>query len=150
MSQFATRVPLWFRIAALLLVVWGAVGVFACVQQFRLGADAMGDATAYDRALYAAMPGWYNWVYALAVGSGFAGAVALLLGKAVARPLFVVSLVAVIVQFGYMFAATDIIASKGLWVIYFPLAIVAVALFELWLAGVAIRKGWARRGRWVR
>ncbi|WEK41601.1 MAG: hypothetical protein P0Y64_09125 [Candidatus Sphingomonas colombiensis] len=150
MSQFATRVPLWFRIAALLLVVWSAVGVFACIQQFRLGADAMGNATAYDRALYAAMPGWYNWVYALAVGSGFIGAVALLFGKAVARPLFVVSLIAIVVQFGYLFATTDIIAAKGVWVTYFPLAIVAIALIEVRLAGVAIRNGWAGRGRWVR
>lgn len=150
MSQFATRVPLWFRIAAIALVAWGAIGVFACIQQFRFGPDAMGDATAYDRALYAGLPGWYNWVYALAVGSGLIGALALLFGKAVARPWFVVSLVAVIVQFGFLFATTDIIASKGVWVVYFPLAIVAVALFEVWLAGAAIRRGWARRGRWVR
>lgn len=150
MSQFATRVPIWFRIIAIVLIAWGAMGVFACVQQFRLGPDAMGDATAYDRALYAALPAWYNWVYALAVGSGLAGAVALLLGKPVARSLFVISLISVVVQFGYLFAKTDIIASKGLWVTYFPLAIVAVALFEVWLAGVAIRKGWAGRNRWVR
>ncbi|WP_298672196.1 hypothetical protein [uncultured Sphingomonas sp.] len=144
MSQFATRVPMWFRIAALLLVIWGAGGVFSCVQQFRLGADAMGEATAYDRALHAALPGWYNWVYALAVGSGFAGAVALLLGKAVARPLYLISLIAVIAQFGYLFATTDIIAAKGVWVTYFPLAIVAITLIAVRLAGVARRSGWVR------
>lgn len=144
MSEFARPVPIWFRIAAILLVLWGAMGVFACVQQIRLGADAMGPASAYDRALYAAMPGWYNMVYALAVGSGLLGAIALLLRKAIARPLFIISLIAIIIQFGYLFATTDIIAAKGLWVTYFPLFILAMALIEVRLAGVAIRNRWAR------
>ncbi|MCW6532006.1 hypothetical protein NED98_17295 [Sphingomonas sp. MMSM20] len=144
MSEFARPVPVWFRIVAILLVLWGAMGVFACVQQFRLGAEAMGQTSAYDRALYASLPAWYNWVYALAVGSGLLGALALLFRRAVARPLFVISLAAIVVQFGYLFAATDIIATKGIWVTYFPLFIFAVALIEVRLAGVAIRNRWAR------
>lgn len=136
--------PLWFRLVALLLVLWGVMGVVACIQQIRLGADAMPDATAYDRALYAGLPVWYDWVYAVAVGAGLAGALALLLGRRVAQPLFLISLVAVLAQFGYLFATTDIIAAKGVWTVYFPLLIVAVVLIEIWLAGMARRRGWLR------
>jgi hypothetical protein len=138
-----TRAPAWFRIVAVLLLLWGAAGVFACVQQVRLGAEAMGPATAYDRALYASLPGWYNAVYAVATGAGVAGAAALLARSRHARALFALSLAAVVVQFGYLFAATDIVPAKGAaTVLPFPLVIAAVAAAELWLATRAIRRGW--------
>jgi hypothetical protein len=134
--------PGWFVAVVVLLLLWGAMGVFACVQQFRLGADAMGPASDYDRALYAQLPVWYNAVYAVAVGTGFLAALALLARSTLAIPLAAISLVAVIVQFGWLFATTDIIATKGVWVTYFPLLIAAIALFSLWLARLARTRRW--------
>ena len=136
--------PRWFAIAALVLMAWGVMGVFACIQQVRLGEEAMGPATDYDRALFASLPAWYNGVYALATGAGLAGALARFLGRRAAVPLFVVALVAVLAQFGYVFVASDIIAAKGIETIYFPLFIIAVTLGELWLANHAVRRGWLR------
>lgn len=134
--------PTWFVAIAILLVAWSAMGVFACVQQFRLGADAMGPATQYDRDLYARLPIWYNAIYAVAVGTAFLGALALLFRSLLSIPLFAISLVAVVVQFGWLFAATDIIAVKGVWVTYFPLAIFAIGAFSLWLARFARARRW--------
>ncbi len=138
-----TKTPLWFRTLAVLLILWGAMGVFAWVQQMRLGAEAMGPATAYDSALYASLPGWYDWAYLIAVSAGLVGAVMLLLGSALARPVFAVSLVGVVVMFGWMFLATDIIAVKGVpLAVGFPIVIVTIAVLQLWLAGMAMRRGW--------
>lgn len=138
-----TKAPAWFWIVAVLLTLWGAMGVFACIQQFRLGADAMGPADDYYRALYAALPAWYNIVYAVATGLGFIGSVALLLRSRLARPLFLVSLIAVIIQFGWLFATTDMIAVRGFAVAAgFPIFILAVAVFQVWLTGLAIGRGW--------
>lgn len=137
------KAPAWFWVVAVLLVLWGAMGVFACIQQFRLGADAMGPADDYYRALYAALPAWYNIVYAVAVGMGFMGSVALLLRSRLARPFYIVSLVAVVIQFGWIFATTDMIAVRGFAeAAGFPIFIFAVALAQVWLAGLAIRRGW--------
>ncbi|HWK36499.1 hypothetical protein [Sphingomonas sp.] len=136
------RPPTWFAPAALLFAAWGVIGCYACFTQFKMGADAMGPASDYDRALYAALPGWYNYVYAVAVGSALAGAVALLRRSAMARPLFILSLIAVVVQFGYLFATTDLIAQKGASVLAFPAFILVVALLAVRLAGVARRRGW--------
>ena len=137
------QVPLWFRITAVILLLWGAAGCYACLQQFRLGADAMGPASAYDRALYAALPVWYNAVYAVAVGTGLLGALALLTRSVLAVPLYAISLVAVIVQFGWLFAATDIIAVRGVApVVPFPVFIVALGVFSLWLSRHARRRRW--------
>lgn len=137
------RSPLWFRLVAVLLVLWGAMGVFACIQQFRLGADAMGPADSYYRALYAALPAWYNAVYAVAVGAGFLGSVALLLRSRAARVFYIASLAAVVVQFGWLFATTDMIAVRGVAAAAgFPIVIFAIALFQIWLAGHARHRGW--------
>jgi hypothetical protein len=50
--------------------------------------------------------------------------------------------VAVIIQFGWLFAVTDIVAMKGIWVAYFPLLILAVAAGALKLAHLGRRRGW--------
>lgn len=73
------RAPRWFRLAALILVLWGAMGVSACVSQLRYGAEAMGATSDYDRALFAKLPLWYRADYAVATGTMLAGALALLL-----------------------------------------------------------------------
>lgn len=143
MSMFYSPPPVWFRVVAILLLLWGVAGCYACYLQFRLGAAAMGAPTDYDRALYAALPVWYNAVYAVAVGTGFLGALALLTRSVLARPLFVISLVAVVIQFGWLFVTTDIIAHKGAGtVLPFPILIVAIAAFGAWLSAKARRRRW--------
>ena len=142
MAMVRRPAPTWFRIVAVVLLVWGAAGCFACFQQFRLGADAMGPADAYQRSLYAALPGWYNLVYAIAVGGGLLGALALLARSRAAVTLFPLSLAAIVVQFGWLFASTDIVAHRGIGTAGFPMVIAAIALGEIWLALLALRRGW--------
>jgi hypothetical protein len=138
-----TRPPLWFWIVAVLLLLWGLSGTFACIQQWRLGAEAMGPATNYDRILYARLPGWYNPVYTVATVGGLLGAVALLARSRWAEALFAVSLAAVVIMFGWLFVATDIIAWKGAGtVLPFPILIAAVAAFGIWFSRIAHNRGW--------
>ncbi len=136
------RRPWWFRLATLLLLLWGAMGAWACATQLWYGAEAMGAASDYDRALFAQLPLWYRLDYAVATGAMLAGAVALLLRSRHAAPLLTVSLIAVMIQFGWMFLMTDIIAVKGPYVLYFPLLILAIGALALQLAHVARRRGW--------
>lgn len=136
------RGPWWFRIVAIVLLLWAAMGVYACIQQFRLGAEAMGPASDYDRALFARLPIWYMADYAVATGCMLLGALALLAGSALAVPLLTISLVAVMIQFGWLFATTDIIAAKGIYVVYFPLLILLVGAVALQVAHLARRRGW--------
>lgn len=142
---FETKPPAWYYIVVTLLILWSAAGCYFCVLQFRLGADAMGDATTYDRALYATLPFWYNWCYAIAVFGSAAGGIALLARAKVARPIMLVALIAIVVQFGYLFATTDLIKHKGFaMTVPFPAFIVAVGIFAWWFAGYAVRRGWVR------
>ena len=138
--------PPWFWIAAILLVLWEAMGCYACCLQISQGAAAMGPVDDWSLKYYAALPGWYNGVYAIATFGGLAGGLALLLRNKAARILFWISFVAVIGMFGWAFATTDLIAHKGLaQVLPFPLVIAAIGAVSIWFAGFAGKRGWLGR-----
>lgn len=139
---FNAKPPIWFWALAILLLLWEAVGVYACVMQLRLGAESWPDAMDYDRRLYLAMPVWYNWVYVVATFGGLLGAIALVLRRTIAVPLYIVSLIAIVAMFGYVFATTDIIAHKGFAAAGFPIAIFLLGLLAVWLARTARARGW--------
>ncbi|WP_374943748.1 hypothetical protein [Sphingomonas sp.] len=136
-----TRAPIWFWIAVVVLILWGIVGVLGFHASFLDSIRATMDP--YDRKLYDAWPVWYAPVYGIAVWSGLIGSVLLALRRRVARPVYVVSLVGVIIMFGWTFVATDLIAVKGVvTATAFPIVIALICVFEIWLAGHAARRGW--------
>lgn len=135
--------PVWFWIVVALLLLWEALGCFACVMQIKEGAAAMGPVDDWSLRYYAALPIWYNWVYGVATFGGLVGGLALLLRNRRATPVFWISLAAIILMFGYAYAATDLIAHKGLGqVLPFPLFIAAVGAFSIWFSRFAERAGW--------
>jgi hypothetical protein len=134
--------PRWFWGVSGLLALWGLIGCYFCLRQFLYGADAMGSADAYQRALYASLPAWYDYIYAIATGAALLGGLALLRRSMAARALFIVSLVAVIVQFGWLFATTDLLAAKGVATAIFPLIIFGIAIYSIRFAAKARRHGW--------
>jgi hypothetical protein len=83
----------------------------------------------------AAPPGW---ALALAAGSVLGGGIALLNKKLYARGLFLVALLAAMVQIAAMLTAQDLLLGQGL--IAGVTLMVAVAL--VWFAGYSRRHGW--------
>lgn len=137
--------PLWFRIVAFLLVLWGIAGVMAFYMQVTMSPARLAALPDYDRSYHLGLPGWFAWVYGVATWGGLLGGIALLLRRRIAGPLFAVSLLAVAIQFGWVFAATDLIAAKGAaTVVPFPLVILAIALFQLAIARHGDARGWLR------
>lgn len=142
-TNFRQKPAVWFTVLAVLLVLWGLAGCASFYVHVAYGPDIDPNATDWDRAYFAALPGWLNIVYAAAVGAGLLGSIALLLRSKLAQPLYLVSLIAVVIQFGYIFLATDLAAHKGPATAYpFPALIFVIAIFQLWFAGYARRRGW--------
>ena len=91
------------------------------------------------------MPGWVTGAYAVAVWISLAGAVALLLRRRLARTAYIVSLIAVLVQFGWVFLATPILGLYPLAeAVTFPLVIVVLGIALVWFSNMAARRGWLR------
>src|SRR4051812_5693523 len=133
MTEDGEQPPVWYYVVAGILALWSAIGCYFCYMQFIHGPEAMGPVTDYDLKLYASMPVWYNYVFALAVISGLLGAIGLLTRSRAVGILFIVSLVAAVIQFSYLFTATDVIAHKGAGtVLPFPILIIAIGVFSIW------------------
>lgn len=145
MTEEGEQPPVWYYVVGGALALWSAIGCFFCYMQFIHGAEAMGPATEYDLQLYAGLPSWYNYVFALAVLTGLLGAIGLLTRSRAMRILFIVSLIAAVVQFGYLFTTTDIIAHKGAGMaLPFPILIIVIGIFSVWFAGFAKKREYLR------
>jgi hypothetical protein len=82
-------------------------------------------------------------VYGVAIFSGLAGAIGLLLRKSWASMLFGVSLAAIIVQFGYLFLGMHAVRVLGAAAaIPFPLVIFLIGVTLLWFASRSRKVGW--------
>jgi drug/metabolite transporter (DMT)-like permease len=103
-----------------------------------------GEMSDAERSLMESSPMWVTGLFAIAVFAGALGALGLLLRRRWARPLLILSLVAVVLQFGGWLLATDAIRMIGPSVFAMPAVIVAVAILLAWLATIAVRRGWLR------
>lgn len=135
--------PRSFWIIAVLALVWMAFGVFAWVMDLITDESQLATLDEARKQLFAQRPRWIFAVYAVAIGSGFLGALALVLRKAIAVPLFLVSLVTVVVQFGYILGVMDTVRLLG-WAqaATFPLVIFAIGAFLLWYPVKARKRQW--------
>lgn len=130
-----------FTIIGLLLLGWNLMGLIAFIMQYTADLDALARQDPYTARIFAAMPGWAWAAYAVAVCAGTLGATLLLLRKAAAVPLFLVSMIAVIAQFSYSFLGTDLLTVKGAPATIFPAFICAVAVAQLLYARRLKSKG---------
>jgi len=142
-AQLTDKAPKGFWILAVLALVWMLFGVMAWVMDLITDEASLSKLSEAQRHLYAIRPQWLFGVYAVAIFSGLAGAIGLLLRKGWATAAFGISLVAVIVQFGYTFVVMDAFRLLGASAVAFPLVIFAIGVFLLWYS---LR---ARKQRWI-
>ena len=138
------RIPGWYWAVAGLALLWEAMGCFAYLNQVGMEAAELARLPAAQRDIWSAMPAWAVAAYAVAVWVGLLGAVGLLLRRRWARPAFAVSLVAIVVQFGWTFLATPIMTTSGPSAAAFPAFILLAAALLLWFSGLASKRGWLR------
>lgn len=130
-----------FIVVAVLLLLWNLMGVAAFFMQYTADLGELAKTDPDTARAFAQMPGWAWAVYAVAVIAGTLGALALLLKRKLAVPLFALSLVAVVIQFGWTFLGTDLLAVKGWTTAIFPAVIIAIAVFQLLYARSIAAKG---------
>lgn len=131
-----------FIVIAIIILLWNLMGVLSFVMQYQMDLAQLARTDPAGAKIFAAMPGWL-WVdYAVAVLAGTVGALCLLLRRRLATYLFALSLIAVVIQFGYVFLATDIIAMKGIVAVAaFPILIFVIAIMQWRYATAQAAKG---------
>lgn len=88
-------------IMGVVLTLWNLMGVYSFYHDYTMTAADIAKLPASDAVMYAKMGGWEWAVYAAGTIFGLSGAVCILFKKIWAAPLSLVSLIAVIIQFGH-------------------------------------------------
>lgn len=144
MSDTSASPPRSFLITSVIALIWNIIGIVTYLASVMLGDEALAAMPEAEQALYASTPVFVTAAYALAVHTGTLASIGLLLKKAWAAPVFIVSLICIIVQMGYSIFLTDLVATMGMGSVVGPLIITLVAVYLVWYSKDAKAKGWLK------
>ena len=140
MATFASdNPPAWFRILALLAVVWNLFGVAMYLKSVGIFGDPMVGLSAAEQAAAASIPGWITGAFAIGTFTGLAGTLGLVMRKRWAWPVLLLSLVALVILEGWIVFFSGALEMFGLAV---PVSVTAIAVLLAWMAHHGRQRGW--------
>ncbi|MCL1634777.1 hypothetical protein M2650_09055 [Luteimonas sp. SX5] len=138
----ATARPTSFWVIAVAALLWNLLGLAMFYLQVNMSPEQLATMTPEQRQVYEGTPGWLNIAFGVAVVSGVLGAIGLLIKKKWAVALFLISLIAVVVQMAGAFAATPAWAVYGAAGLIMPVVVLVIALLLWRYSGKAAARGW--------
>lgn len=136
MTNFKEKPPVWFWIVSVIAVFWNAMGVHQYLGQAYQTESWRAALTDEQFEMVTNFPSWLTAAFAIAVFSGVIGSLGLLLRKKWAYSLLILSLIAVIIQMGY------ILMNGHYDGIEMTISIIVFAIFLVWFSKKAVSKGW--------
>lgn len=131
----------WFLSGAAL--IWNLFGMMIYVMTVSATPEQLAAQYAPEQVAFLEnVPVWATSAFAIAVTAGVLGSLMLLFRKAWAVPLFVISLVAVLVQNLHSFVLNDSVALFGMTPVYIQSAIVVIAVLLIFFARGAKARRW--------
>ncbi len=133
----STRKPAtWFWIVSVIALIWNVMGVFQYLI-YTFNTESFRAAyTEEELEIITNQPAWYTAVFAIAVFAGVLGCLFLLLRKNIAKPMLLVSSIAVIIQMGYLL----LVIKVGEPVM--PMVVIVFSVFLVWFSRMSAGKGW--------
>ncbi len=123
-------------------LVWNLIGLVFYVGQVTMSPEAFAKLTESQQEFFAATPSWATAAFAIAVNAGALGSLFLLLRKFWAVPMFVLSLVAIIVQDVDAFVMRDAFSVVGVNGIIIPSMVFVIAIALLLYSRTTKARGW--------
>mgnify|MGYP003616527288 FL=1 len=138
----AAQRPMSFRVVAVVALLWNLFGLFSFYTNVTATPAVIASWPEAQQQIAAATPRWVFVAFAIATICGVLGSLGLLLGKRWAVPVLLLSLLAILVQFGSIYAITPTSALTGVGGAILPLCIALFGLFLWSYAGKAAARGW--------
>ena len=143
MSETNTKIPTWYWVVATILFLWNLMGIASFYMHVFITDEALAALPENEAALYGDYPMWTSIVFAIAVFGGALGTVGLLMKRKWAKPLFVLSLIAIVIQMYHsLFLTESMVVYGAAEALTMPILVVLIAIYEITLANKAIRNGW--------
>lgn len=136
-----TNAPAWYWVAAIAALLFEAAGAFLFANSLTLDPATL---PLDQRAVFDATPQWMTIAWGVAITAGVLGAICLLLRRAWAVPLLLVSLLAVAVQFSGIFLVRQLRELTPEDHLIVPVVILLLAYAVWQLSKLAKRRGWLR------
>jgi len=135
--------PIWFWMVSSFFLLWNILGLFSFFSHVFISEETLSQLPADQMQMYAQYPLWTDIVFAIAVFSGLAGSLALLLRKSWSYNAFLISICAIIPQMIHNVFFTDAMQVYGLTQsITMPILVVLFGVLLLWFSKRSISKNW--------
>lgn len=139
----SSKPPVLFWIISVIALLWNLMGCFQWFVEYNFwknpaSRDVLPEAM---RGLYDQTPAWTYVVFALAVITGALGCIGLLMKKSWASTLFLISLIAVIIQQVYYLVTTDTLEKLGPTTLIMPAMVILFAAFLLYYSKKSTAQG---------
>ncbi|WP_068545271.1 hypothetical protein [Thalassotalea crassostreae] len=134
--------PKWFVFVAVFALIWNLLGVAAFFFGPTMNADAMASLPQAQQDIYAATPFWAVVAFAIAVCGGALGSLLLVLKNALAKPVLMASLAAIIVQMFHAYFLANSWEVFGPGGTIMPIMVIIIAIGLVWLSCKAKENDW--------
>lgn len=132
-----------FRLVAIMALAWNLMGLAMFWMQWNITPEQLAKLPEGQRAIHEAMPQWVWIANGVAVVAGVIASALLIFRRQLSVPFFWLSLLAIIVMFGYSFLAADMIGKVGAaQALTMPVVVTVIAVALLWYAQRARKRGW--------
>lgn len=143
MENETTKAPKWFWAVAIFFLVWNLMGVVSFLGHTFTTEEAIALLPENEQALYGEYPLWTSIVFAIAVLTGFVGALGLILKKKWSKLVFTISLGAILPQMIHnIFFTSSIEVYGAAQAVIMPALVVVFGVFLVWFSGYAVNKNW--------
>tara|TARA_R110000796_G_scaffold88850_6_gene192025 strand:+ start:97171 stop:97608 length:438 start_codon:yes stop_codon:yes gene_type:complete len=141
-SNKIVKPPVWFWIISIIALLWNIMGAGQYLAQEMMTDEAKTLMTAAQLKLLEETPTWLTAVFAIAVWSGVLASIGLLLRKKWSKSVFLISLIAVIIQMGYSSIMTKTVEVYGSAALIMAIVITLIAALLYYFSNYAIKKKW--------
>jgi hypothetical protein len=131
----------WFKGIAIIAILWNLMGLFSFFAHTFISEEAKALLPEAESALYNNIPLWKIIAFAVAIFGGLIGSILLFMKKKLAIPVFILSLIGIIVSFTYDFMVSNLLEVYGNTSVIFPLIIALIGVFLVWYSKKLDAKG---------
>jgi len=137
------KLPTWFWVISIGALLWNLLGLGAFLSNaVFMTPESLAAMTPEQQELYVNTPSWANVAFGVAVICGVLGSIGLLLKQDWAAPVFVISLLGLLVQMFYAYVMVDSFAVYGAAAAGMTGSIFVACIFFIWFAHTSAMKGW--------
>ncbi|WP_053977860.1 hypothetical protein [Mangrovimonas xylaniphaga] len=141
-TTFKTKPPIWFWIVSVVALVWNAMGVLQYLGQTYQTESFKSQYTNEQLEIISNTPAWAIAAFATAVFGGILASIALVLRKKAAYPLFLISLIGVVVQMIHNLFLVKSVDIYGPFAAIMTGMIIIFSLLFLWFSKKSIANHW--------